>query len=276
LARVNAWTPDAIARFWQYYSQGPETAYFSTEYGTAIVDILSRTGLTLPTCRVLDYGCGIGSLAEYLLRAGAQVAGIEASSHSVDRANERLSLYEGWLGAFVVGDPSRTDELGTFDVVTCLEVIEHLDDARLADALAEIGRLLKPGGTAIFTTPNNEHLEDHFIYCPFCDSAFHQVQHMRSLDASSLRDILTNRGFIVDFCQGVNLLLLTPGISSTLPNQSGLSGRAGRIVLNVVRLGWRCRARVLSALRPAKLRWYLHPGDNLVALVRSPLSSYDP
>jgi SAM-dependent methyltransferase len=224
---------------------------------------------------VLDYGCGIGTLAEHLLRAGARVAGLDASSDSVDRANERLRYYNGWLGAFVADAGSGARELGPFDIVTCLEVVEHLDDTALPAVLGDIRHLLKPGGTAIFTTPNNEKLEDNFIYCPFCDNVFHHVQHMRSFDRRSLSDVLIKEGFTVDFCQGVNLLLLTPGFRSTLSEQTGLSGRVGRATLNIARLAWRCQARVMSAARPAKLRWFLHPGDNLVALVRSPLLSPD-
>ena len=273
MTRVNAWTPEAITRFWQYYGSRPESAYFSEQFGPAIVELLSASGVSLPTSKVLDYGCGIGHLAEHLLRTGANVAGLEPSPESVGRVNDKLKSYAGWLGAVPELSDAISGGFGNFDVVTCVEVVEHLDDITLDKALLEIFGLLKPGGLALFTTPNSEHLESNFIFCPFCDSVFHQVQHMRSFDATSLCEAMTKAGFVVEFCRGVNLLLLTPGIRSKLPEQSGLSGRVGRAALNVVRLGWRGRGRALSLVRPGKLRWYLHPGDNLVAIVRSPAPS---
>ena len=249
MARINAWTPDAIAKFWQYYSRGPEHTYFSKQYGGAIVDILSRSDLTLSTSTVLDYGCGIGTLAEHLLRAGARVAGLETSSNGVDRANERLRFYDGWLGAFVAGAGSGARDLGPFDIVTCLEVVEHLDDTTLTNVLRDIRDLLKPGGTAIFTTPNKEHLEDNFIYCPFCDNIFHHVQHMRSFDPGSLSVTLTKEGFLVDFCEGVNLLLLNSRFPIYTLRAVRVNGKVGRAALNIARLGWRCQARVMYTAR---------------------------
>ncbi len=270
MTRVNAWTPEAITRFWQYYANRPESNYFSEPYGGAIVEMLSMTGVPVSGRKVLDYGCGRGNLAEHLLRSGARVAGFEQSVTSVDVANKNLREYDGWLGALAELPTAGTSLFADFDVVTCVEVVEHLDDATLEKVLSEIHGLVRPGGTVLFTTPNNEHLESNFVFCPFCDSEFHQVQHMRSFDAGSLRRVLTEVGFVVDFCRGVNLLLLTPGIRSTLPEQAGLSGRVGRVTLNAVRLAWRAKASVLSGPGRRDLRRYLRPGDNLVAIAQSP------
>ncbi len=228
------------------------------------------SALPLSGLAVLDYGCGAGDLAKCLLGAGARVAGIESSPGSVRRSNERFNSHPRWLGAFEAASALPPEHSGHFDLITCVEVVEHLDDATLQNVLSEILRLLKPGGMALYTTPNEERLENNFIYCPFCDTAFHQVQHMRTFDTTSLTTALNAAGFVVEFCQPINIVLLTPGLRSTLPRQSGLGGKTGRSVSNLARLAWRCRARALSLTNPRALRWYLHPGANLVALARSP------
>src|SRR5262249_31358454 len=65
-------------------------------------------------------------------------------------ATERTVSRPGWVAADLISDlPFRSE---TFDLVLLLEVIEHLPD--IPHSLREIARVLKPGGTAIVTTPN--------------------------------------------------------------------------------------------------------------------------
>jgi len=92
----------------------------------------------------------------------------------------------------------------SFDVITCLETLEHLLDDRLSVVVKEIHRLLKPGGVALFTTPNNEDLLRSHVYCPFCETSFHKVQHVRSFSESSMRALLESHGFRTVFCRGIN------------------------------------------------------------------------
>jgi hypothetical protein len=67
-----------------------------------------------------------------------------------------------------------------------------------------VRRLTAPGGLAMFTTPNTEDLSRNSVYCPFCDSEFHRVQHVRSLTPGSLQDFLVSAGFDVLFCDGLD------------------------------------------------------------------------
>ena len=55
------------------------------------------------------------------------------------------------------------------------------------------------------TAPDSEDLEKGAIYCPFCDSEFHRMQHLRSVTPASLRQLLDRAGFKVDFCDSVDL-----------------------------------------------------------------------
>ncbi len=97
----------------------------------------------------LDVGCGAGLLTEPLARLGARVSGIDASPELIAVAREHAAAM-GLEVDYHAGDVQELD--GRFDLVTCLEVIEHVaDPAAFVQALA--GRLA-PGGLLILSTPN--------------------------------------------------------------------------------------------------------------------------
>lgn len=83
---------------------------------------------------VLDVGCGEGSNLAFLQGryAPARAAGLDVSAEAVSAARTRCPGAE-----FHVGDASRATELGLFDLVTCIDVLEHVErDAELVAALA--------------------------------------------------------------------------------------------------------------------------------------------
>jgi 2-polyprenyl-6-hydroxyphenyl methylase / 3-demethylubiquinone-9 3-methyltransferase len=97
----------------------------------------------------LDVGCGAGLLAEPLARLGAKVTGVDASSELIAVAREHAKA----MGLDV--DYRAADVLeieGRFDLVTCMEVIEHVADP--AAFLGALARRLALGGLLILSTPN--------------------------------------------------------------------------------------------------------------------------
>jgi 2-polyprenyl-6-hydroxyphenyl methylase/3-demethylubiquinone-9 3-methyltransferase len=103
--------------------------------------------------RVVDVGCGGGILTETLAAAGASVVGIDQSELTLAVARRhaaRSGLAIDYRLQTVEQLAAR--EAGTFDVVTCLEMLEHVPDP--AAVVAACARLLKPGGHAIFSTIN--------------------------------------------------------------------------------------------------------------------------
>ena len=97
----------------------------------------------------LDVGCGAGLLAEPLARLGANVTGIDATPEVIAVAREHAAAM-GLEIDYRAGDVQGLQ--GQFDLVTCLEVIEHVADP--ATFLKALAARLAPGGLLILSTPN--------------------------------------------------------------------------------------------------------------------------
>ena len=112
-----------------------------------------RTRVRLRGARVLDVGCGGGLLSEAMAVAGAEVVGIDLSPAVLEVA--RLHALESGVAVDyreVAVEALADAEPGSFDAITCMEMLEHVPDpAAVIDATA---RLLKPGGTLFLSTLN--------------------------------------------------------------------------------------------------------------------------
>ena len=110
-------------------------------------DECGRTPLEGKTA--LDVGCGAGLLCEPLARLGAKVTGVDASPEVIAVARQHASA----MGLSIDYRAGDVQELkGQFDLVTSLEVIEHV--AEPAAFLKALARRLAPGGLLILSTPN--------------------------------------------------------------------------------------------------------------------------
>lgn len=103
--------------------------------------------------KVLDIGCGGGILAESMAARGATVTGIDLSDKALSVA--RLHLFESGLSVdyqLVSAEAFADVQPGAFDVVTCMEMLEHVPDP--ASTIKACAHLVKPGGHVFFSTLN--------------------------------------------------------------------------------------------------------------------------
>jgi 2-polyprenyl-3-methyl-5-hydroxy-6-metoxy-1,4-benzoquinol methylase len=116
----------------------------------AILETLSQQTTTqIPKLRVLDLGCGNGSLSHLIAKQGYEVVGVEDSSSGVQFASQNFPECRFFQAS--VYDLPYADLENTFDVVLSVDVIEHLLYPR--ELLCAAKKCLKSGGHLILTTP---------------------------------------------------------------------------------------------------------------------------
>ncbi|MBK7320421.1 bifunctional 2-polyprenyl-6-hydroxyphenol methylase/3-demethylubiquinol 3-O-methyltransferase UbiG [Candidatus Villigracilis affinis] len=109
--------------------------------------------LNTPNPKILDVGCGGGILSEALAKAGAQVTGLDLSEASLQVARQHAQQQ----GLNIEYRYERVEDLaqkeaGTYDVVVCMEMLEHVPEP--SKVIAACSQALKPGGLAFFSTIN--------------------------------------------------------------------------------------------------------------------------
>lgn len=98
----------------------------------------------------LDIGCGAGLVCEPLARLGAEVTGVDAAGENVAAAAAHAEAMRLDI-RYMAGEVGALD-IGTFDLVTCLEVIEHVADKPAF--LRDVAARLAPDGLLVMSTPN--------------------------------------------------------------------------------------------------------------------------
>jgi len=112
-----------------------------------------RQHVNLGGCRVVDIGCGGGILAESMAAANARVTGIDMAEGPL--AVARLHQHESGTNVDyrrTTAEELAASEAGEYDVVTCLEMLEHVPDP--SQVIKSCAELVKPGGYVFFSTIN--------------------------------------------------------------------------------------------------------------------------
>jgi SAM-dependent methyltransferase len=164
--------------------------------------------LPLPhLAEVLDAGCGSGRTLLELVDYG-RVRGIELDPEVAEVARDR------GLGEVLQG---RLEELpwteDSFDLITCLDVIEHTPDDRRT--LAELHRVCRPGGFLLVTVPAHQFLwSAHDVY----------NHHYRRYSRRLLRDTALSAGWTVSRMSAFNSLLFAPAAVVRLARRGSAAG----------------------------------------------------
>jgi len=137
-------------------------------WDAALNAAIRRVGQPADSICLLDYGCGDGKYFKHLLECGLQHCNIHGLEISVKRVARCQQI--GWMNARLLepNTPLPYKE-GMFDLVNCMEVIEHIPVAEGWRVINELRRVLRPGGVLLISTPNYPIKR----FYDFCDAALH-------------------------------------------------------------------------------------------------------
>lgn len=207
------WTEQDIADFWDWQSKSVsrQHQYFTSVMAPGIVIFLKVKGLLKG--KVLDYGCGAGHLLQQMIKVDhVELYGLDFSEDSIAVTQQRIINAPAVKQLVVATALPSPFSNNTFDTITLIETIEHLQDAKLQETFNELYRLLKPGGKLFITTPFSEDLSRHMHFCPFCKTEFHHIQHMQSFTVDGLSALAVQHHFAVEYCNNINIEKLRLGV----------------------------------------------------------------
>jgi SAM-dependent methyltransferase len=137
------------------------------------------------TNRLLDIGCGAGSLLQAAARAGWSAEGVEVSRPAVEHV--RAAGFKAFCGELA---EARFPD-GHFDVVTASELLEHLPHP--GSLIREIARILRPGGLCWATTPHSRGASGHLLKLDW--SVVSPPEHLHIFSAAGLEGLFVREGF---------------------------------------------------------------------------------
>jgi SAM-dependent methyltransferase len=176
-------SPDQ-ARIWAYF-QGQGNSYFAQAWPrqNALVRAIARLAGAKP--HVLNIGVGDGFLEQRMHERGWIVSSLDPDRDAVSR------LAANGIDARSGNIEQMPFDARSFDFVVASEVLEHLTTAQLTAGLAEINRLLKPGGWFIGTVPFAEDLASGATVCQQCGATQHRWGHQQSFDLDRMSGLLS-------------------------------------------------------------------------------------
>jgi len=167
----------------------------------------------------VDVGCGAGLLCEPLSRLGAQVTGVDAAPENVAAASAHAEA-AGLDIRYMAGEIGSLD-LGTFDLVTCMEVIEHVADKPAF--IAALASKLSDEGLLILSTPNRT-LASRALLVGAAEAVGAVPKGTHHWDdfvtPEELTDLLAEAGLIVTQTRGI---AYRPGKGLHLSDDTGLN-----------------------------------------------------
>jgi 2-polyprenyl-6-hydroxyphenyl methylase/3-demethylubiquinone-9 3-methyltransferase len=109
--------------------------------------------VSLKNSQIMDIGCGGGIFAEAMAKQGAFVTGLDASKENIEVATQHATEHQVEINYIVsTAESFAEDHISSFDVITCMELLEHVPDP--VSIIQAASKMIKPGGHVIFSTIN--------------------------------------------------------------------------------------------------------------------------
>ena len=204
------------------------SAWASPEFGNldANLRFLDDTGLLHSGLKLLEIGCGRGTLLHRLMARGLDVVGVETNPTRID---ESRRLYDA-LPIHLTAGTSLPFPDEQFDIVLSFDVLEHIPDT---DAhVAEVRRVLKPGGWLLLQTPN-KWTNSMFETIRWRSFSKWRVDHCSLHNYWQLARRLSTLGFDVGFA---DVKVVTPFYREKVRRYLGIPGLLLLTIVNPDRL----------------------------------------
>lgn len=177
------------ANWKDYYEKEAELKDYNPAADSVEIHRCRAVWSVFPRTRVeslLDAGCGNGFFCHWISGRTSlrRVTGLDIASGRIERARERyphMEFQQGEVSALPFTD-------GEFDVVTCIEVLEHLTDP--VPALRELMRVARQ--YVIVTVPDRQPLK--MLLCPHCGKRFPEYGHIQSFDRARIEELARTAG----------------------------------------------------------------------------------
>ncbi len=181
---------------YEYSYQNSKPGHHHAYLLDPLLKLLSLASNSTPNqVRILDIGCGNGSLTFFLAQQGYQVVGLEASESGIRYARQKFNNCEFIVGSVYDAVPQNLEN--SFDIVLSTEVIEHLYYPKELARYAS--KCLKPDGRFILTTPYHGYwknlllaisgkMERHF-------TVLWDGGHIKFFSVNTLSNLLRSEGF---------------------------------------------------------------------------------
>jgi 2-polyprenyl-3-methyl-5-hydroxy-6-metoxy-1,4-benzoquinol methylase len=190
------WYDDIAAGYYdRVYARGKGVQWFWHHYRfTAVAGAIPPSGKS-----ILDIGCGPGTFLGHFAKAYERRVGIDLAAPQIAFA---ARTYGGPEVEFRQVDLAEIDAANKYDVVTSIEVIEHLPMTETQQFLTSVSRALKDGGTFVLTTPNYRSLWPLIEWVISKKGPVDYLeQHINRFSPTRLVAELRKAGFTVDSCR---------------------------------------------------------------------------
>ena len=176
-------------KIWEYF-QGEGIDNFSgAEHRLQSLFLLVRKYSNKLKINILNIGSGSGYFEKLCAETGWDIHTLDIDKN----VKEKLSKYG--VNVHISSIESIPVSDSYFDFVVCSEVLEHLTDNQLKNAIPELYRVTKKDGYIIGTVPNKEKLFENITVCPSCNHKYHRWGHWQSFTQNYIRKIFHEINF---------------------------------------------------------------------------------